>query len=102
MNPSPESEFKPHLTEREHEVIEQLCKGRLNKEIADHLGIAVQTVNAHVHTVLRKLGARNRLEAARLYAELLPRNADTGDGKAKAIATVGKAPRPADGQRPRG
>lgn len=52
------------LTSRELEVLEQVAKGLTNKEVAQVLGIRPRTVGHHVATILRKLGARTRTEAA--------------------------------------
>ena len=50
------------LTERETEVAREICSGKSNKEIARHLGIAVNTVNVHASAVRRKLGVHNRTQ----------------------------------------
>lgn len=52
------------LTPREREVLPLLVMGRSNKEIAAELGIGVQGVKNHVRSILRKLRAGNRTEAA--------------------------------------
>ena len=54
------------LTSRESQVLAMLELGRTNQEIAMQLSIAVHTVKNHVHSVLTKLGAGNRAEAAAL------------------------------------
>ena len=51
------------LTPREVEVLRQLSFGRSNKEIADALSIADETVKSHVSSVLAKLQAENRAHA---------------------------------------
>jgi DNA-binding NarL/FixJ family response regulator len=51
------------LSDRETEVLEQLSQGRLYKEIADSLGITVNTVRTHIRSIYEKLEARNRTEA---------------------------------------
>jgi DNA-binding NarL/FixJ family response regulator len=51
------------LTPRERDVLRQLALGRSNKEIADALGIADQTVKTHVGNVLSKLQVENRAQA---------------------------------------
>jgi LuxR family maltose regulon positive regulatory protein len=54
---------KEPLTRREQEVLDCLCQGLSNREIAGALWIAESTVKVHVHHVLAKLGARSRTEA---------------------------------------
>ena len=51
------------LTAREREVLEQLAIGRLYKEVADHLGISMGTMNSHVEAIYRKLHVQTRAEA---------------------------------------
>jgi DNA-binding NarL/FixJ family response regulator len=52
------------LSAKEAEVLRHLCLGSANKIIARRFGIAEATVKIHVKAILRKLGARNRTEAA--------------------------------------
>ena len=52
------------LTEREREVLRRLAQGASNQEIADALGISVNTVAQHVSHLLGKLVCKNRVEAA--------------------------------------
>lgn len=54
------------LTDREREVMELMLMGRLNKLIADNLGLSVRTVEIHRARVLEKLEARNAPEMVRL------------------------------------
>lgn len=51
----------PSLTSRQKEVLNMLVEGRSNKEIAVLMGIEVRTVKAHVASLLRKMGVRNRI-----------------------------------------
>jgi DNA-binding NarL/FixJ family response regulator len=44
-------------------VLRLVALGRLNKEIADELGVGDETVKTHVTHVLRKLMAENRAQA---------------------------------------
>ncbi len=57
--PSPEA-----LTARQREVLELLCEGLQNKQIARRLNIAAATVKIHVANILRALNVSSRLQAA--------------------------------------
>jgi RNA polymerase sigma factor (sigma-70 family) len=54
------------LTEREREVMNLVIAGRLNKQIADELGIATKTVEVHRARVMEKLEAESVAELVRL------------------------------------
>ena len=51
------------LSRRQSEVLLLLSEGRSNREIAEALQLAEQTVKVHVSNILRVLGARSRTEA---------------------------------------
>jgi FixJ family two-component response regulator len=50
------------LTPREHEVLNQVVSGRLNKEIASELGITERTVKAHRKTIMEKMETKSLAE----------------------------------------
>lgn len=52
-----------NLTQRELEVLQQLAKGLLYKEVAESLGIGIGTVRTHVEAIYRKLHVQTRTEA---------------------------------------
>jgi two-component system nitrate/nitrite response regulator NarL len=52
------------LSERELEIVQRLADGLPNKTIAAQLSISEATVKAHLKTILKKLGAHNRTQAA--------------------------------------
>ena len=54
------------LTDREREVLALLVQGLSNAEIADHLVVSTAAAKYHVSSILSKLGAANRTEAAAL------------------------------------
>ena len=56
------------LSERERDVMLRVAAGKLNKVIADELGIAVRTVEVHRARVFGKLGVRSAAELATLLA----------------------------------
>jgi DNA-binding NarL/FixJ family response regulator len=51
------------LSSREREVLELLSKGLLYKEIADMLGVNIETVRKHCHNIYEKLQVSSRTEA---------------------------------------
>lgn len=55
------------LTLREQEVLNLLAKGYLYKEIADHLGITINTLRNHLRTIYDKLHVHSRTEATVKY-----------------------------------
>jgi DNA-binding NarL/FixJ family response regulator len=52
------------LTRRELEVLAMISEGLSNKEIAEHLNISIHTAKFHISSILGKLGASSRAEAA--------------------------------------
>jgi non-specific serine/threonine protein kinase len=52
------------LTVRERQVARLVAGGSTNRQIGQALGIAEKTTEAHVHNIIRKLGAQNRAEVA--------------------------------------
>lgn len=61
-----------NLSAKELEVLRQIRLGRMNKEIAQSLGLSLVSVKMHVRAVCGKLSAKNRTQAALLASQLLP------------------------------
>ncbi|MBK9594296.1 MAG: response regulator transcription factor [Rhodocyclales bacterium] len=57
------------LTEREREVMDLILAGKLNKQIADVLGISIKTVEVHRARIMDKMGVRS---VAELVQAVLP------------------------------
>ncbi len=55
------------LTEREREILACAASGRGNKEIADQLGVSLDTVKTHLHHIYQKLRVTGRVEAILSY-----------------------------------
>jgi DNA-binding NarL/FixJ family response regulator len=51
----------PHLSTREQEVLQLVCEGQSNPDIARTLGISPSSVKTHVSTLMRKFGSDNRV-----------------------------------------
>ncbi len=57
------------LTPQQLRILELICDGKLNKQIAYELSIAETTVKAHVTAILRKLGVQRRTQAMLLASK---------------------------------
>jgi predicted ATPase/DNA-binding CsgD family transcriptional regulator len=60
------------LTEREAETLRLLAQGKTNQQISQELFVTLKTVEKHVANILRKLGVKNRTEAAAWMRENRP------------------------------
>lgn len=63
------------LTPREQQVLERIVNGRLNKQIADDLGISIKTVEAHRASIMDKTGSGTVADLMRVVvkSELFPK-----------------------------
>ena len=57
---------KYKITKREKEVIELICRGKTNREIADQLFISIETVKDHNYKIFQKTGVKNRTQLVNL------------------------------------
>ena len=65
------------LTRQQARILELICQGMLNKQIAFDLSIAETTVKAHVTAIMRKLGVQSRTQAVLIaqqarFSSLMP------------------------------
>lgn len=61
QEPAPDEEMAS-LSQREHEVLEELIEGKSYKAISDKLFLSIHTVRFHVHHIYEKLHVRSRAE----------------------------------------
>ncbi|MDV4167270.1 response regulator transcription factor [Rhodovulum sp. FJ3] len=57
------------LTNQQARILQLICEGKLNKQIAYDLSIAETTVKAHVTAIMRKLGVQSRTQAVLVAQE---------------------------------
>ena len=67
------------LTRQQAKILQLICEGRLNKQIAYDLSIAETTVKAHVTAIMRKLGVQSRTQAVLIaneasFSSIMPEN----------------------------
>ena len=58
------------LSQREKQVMDLVLDGKMNKVIADELGISMRTVEVHRANLFEKMGVRTAVELARLMATI--------------------------------
>jgi len=57
------------LTPKEVDILDSICKGMSNTQMADTMYISENTVKVHVYNIFRKLNVKNRMQAANWYME---------------------------------
>lgn len=67
---TPAGSSLPSLSPREQEILDLLAAGNSNKQIAQHLTLAVGTVKTHIHNIYGKLEVTNRTQAAARATEM--------------------------------
>lgn len=80
--PNPQSIMRrlSQLTRQQARILDLICEGQMNKQIAHELSIAETTVKAHVTAIMRKMGVSSRTQAVLMArdANLRGRIADGG------------------------
>jgi len=82
---------RSELSRREQQLVELICWGLTNKEIACRLHLSEHTVKNHVHRILHKTGAPDRMSIVDRYHHQM----STIDGTSPTIATSEEEPIPA-------
>ena len=67
----------PRLTPREKQIVQQICEGLKNKEIAEALSITAGTVKVHLMHIFEKTGVKDRFELAIQGRKLLGLDSST-------------------------
>ena len=57
---------KYQISKREREIVEQICLGKTNQQIADTLFISLQTVKDHTHRIYTKIGINSRMKLVQM------------------------------------
>jgi DNA-binding NarL/FixJ family response regulator len=70
------------LTRRECDILCAIADGYSNAEISARESVSVRTVTTHVEAIFRKLGVRNRVQAARIAIACCLQDADYNAGLA--------------------
>jgi two-component system response regulator DevR len=84
-----------HLTPKEEQVLGLVAQGLTNRQIAERLGVAEKTVKNYVSTLLAKLGAESRTQAAVMAARRPSRHQPSvGDPPGRRGGTGGLGGRP--------
>lgn len=88
------------LTTREREVLDGICKGLLNKQIAAELGISEITVKVHRGHVMKKMKARTAAELVKhaslhsfIDTHIAKATSDQPTSSARGAASIGELPR---------
>lgn len=68
----PNDKHSKNVTRRQREVLQLLAVGQSNAEIAKSLSLAESTVRLHLREAYRRLGVRNRVEAAQKVQRMFP------------------------------
>lgn len=61
--------LKYEISKRELEIINEICRGKTNREIGDSLFITTQTVKDHAHRIYTKTDVKNRVQLINLVNE---------------------------------
>jgi DNA-binding NarL/FixJ family response regulator len=64
--PSARIKLELGLTRRQQQVVPLIAQGLTNKEIASHLKISERTVKNHLHDIMKRVGANDRLQVVDL------------------------------------
>ncbi|MCX7858364.1 MAG: response regulator transcription factor [Deltaproteobacteria bacterium] len=61
--------FPADISQREREIIQYVCQGLTNKEVAHKIGVSEQTVKTHLNRIFKKLGISNRFQLVSIFLD---------------------------------
>jgi DNA-binding NarL/FixJ family response regulator len=64
LDPTNSAQEPPPLNRSQREILQLMTEGLSNREIAGRIHLSENTVKSHIQEMLRKMDARNRVEAA--------------------------------------
>lgn len=64
-----DDDYREDLTPREKEILQEVARGRTNRDIAQELGLSEHTVKNHLKNILQKLHLANRVQLTRYAYE---------------------------------
>jgi DNA-binding NarL/FixJ family response regulator len=70
-----EGKMRIYVTRRQAQVLDKLCEGKVNKQIAREMGVEHSTVKVHLCALLEQYGATNRTELALMACGIIPAKA---------------------------
>ena len=80
----------PRLTKRETQLVQLLCHGLKNKEVASLLFLGEGTVKVYLSKLFRKLGVRDRLELALYGLQNVAQGDSTPQGELQPVLAGGR------------
>ena len=54
------------VTKRERQIVQKICLGKTNQQIANELFISLQTVKDHTHRIYSKIGINSRMQLVQM------------------------------------
>ena len=91
-----ESVLSDRLTDRQMNVLAQVKQGKANKAIARDLGMSESAVKVHIRSIMRKMGAANRTQAAFASMDVLGHDEAMAKQSASLSGRASLSPNPSE------
>lgn len=76
--PSPREDVLRKLTPRERQVLQRMVAGQSTGQMAREMNVATSTLRSHIGSILAKLGAHSRVQAAAIASRMFTANISGG------------------------